>query len=297
MLLEPVSNRLMKKISLIIILIFLGTLPVLLRDGSRREPSLLAKPRYISLAPATTEILFALGLHHQIIGDTTFCDYPQAAKQIPKVGSFSEPNIEKILSLKPDIIFTTGLEQAPVVLRLEKLGLKVIVSDPKNIPELFESIIQIGKATGREQEARLLVEGMRARIDIIKFMVEKIREDKRPKVFIEIWHDPIMTAGPGSIVDEILTLAGGKNIAYDVPRAYSRFSTEAIIERNPDVIILGYMNKDNTKDAVLNRLGWQNIKAVRNKRVVSDINPNLIFRPGPRIVNGIEEIYRHLYNE
>jgi iron complex transport system substrate-binding protein len=256
-----------------------------------------ATQRFISLSPAATEILFALGLKDEIIADTTFCNFPEEAKKLPKVGTFSEPNIEKILSLKPDIIFTTGLEQAPSVARLQSLGLKVIVSDPKNTFEFFASIMQIGKATSREEAAGLLIETMQKRIDAVKSQVAMIPQDKRPKVFIEIWYDPIMTAGPNSIVNEILTIAGANNIAYDTNRPYSRFSAEAIIQRNPDVIILGYMAKKNTKDLVSKRLGWKNINAIKNNRVISDIDPDLILRPSPRIVEGIEEIYKHLYHE
>jgi len=253
--------------------------------------------RFISLSPAATEILFSLGLDKQIIGDTTYCNYPEAAKKVEKVGTFSEPNIEKIVSLNPDIIFTTGLEQAPAVERLKSLGLKVVVSDPKNLNELFDSIREIGQATGKTGAADSLIEQIRKDIESVKLKVAKIPQEKRPDVFLEVWYDPIMTAGHGSIVDEILTLAGGKNIAYDTPRAYSRFSAETIIKRNPDVIILAYMSKEDVKNLVAKRMGWQDIKAVKNERIISDINPDILLRPSPRIVNGLKEIYKHLYNE
>lgn len=253
--------------------------------------------RFISLSPAATEILFALDLGKLIVGDTTFCNYPEQALAVPKVGTFSEANIEKIISLNPDIIFATGLEQAQTVRRLEQVGLKVFVSDPKSLAELIQSIIQIGRLTGKESEAEALVLALQGRIDIIKSKVERIPQDKKPKVFIEIWHDPLMTAGSGSIVDELIALSGGVNIANDTQKPYSRFSAEVAIQRNPDVIILGYMTKDNTKDLVSNRFGWKNINAVRNKRVISDINPDLILRPGPRIVDGLEEIHKRLYYE
>jgi iron complex transport system substrate-binding protein len=253
--------------------------------------------RFISLSPAATEILFALGLGELIVGDTTFCNYPEQALAVPKVGTFSEANIEKVIFLNPDIIFATGLEQAQTVRRLEQVGLKVFVSDPKSLAELMQSIIQIGRLTGKESEAEALVLALQGRIDIIKSKVERIPQDKKPKVFIEIWYDPLMTAGSGSIVDELIALSGGLNIANDTQKPYSRFSAEVAIQRNPDVIILGYMTKDNTKDLVSNRFGWKNINAVRNKRVISDINPDLILRPGPRIVDGLEEIHKRLYYE
>jgi iron complex transport system substrate-binding protein len=253
--------------------------------------------RLISLSPAATEILFTLGLGELIVGDTTFCNYPEQALNVPKIGTFSEPNIEKIIFLKPDIIFATGLEQAQTVSRLEQIGLKVFVSDPKDFSKLLESITAIGALTGREKEAEVLVWSMQERVDIIRAKVGKIPLDRRPKVFIEVWHDPLMTAGPGSIVDELLTSAGGINIAYDTPKPYSRFSAEAVIQRDPEVIILGYMAKGSVRDSVSKRLGWKNIKAVKHNRIVSDIDPDLIFRPGPRIVDGLEQIYKRLYAE
>jgi iron complex transport system substrate-binding protein len=257
----------------------------------------MASPRYISLAPAATEILFALGLDKEIVGVSSYCDYPAKAKEKDKFGTFSDPNIEKVLSLKPDIVFATGLEQAPVVVRLEKLGIKVCVSDPKNMKGLFQSINEIGRITHKEKEAEGLVARMQKRIEAVKEKAKGVPKEKRPRVFIEIWHDPLMTAGPGSIVSEILELAGGENIAYDAPRAYSRFSAEVIIRRNPQVIILGYMSKENTNELISERLGWQDISAVKNRRIVSNINPDLILRPGPRLVEGLEEIYRCLYEK
>jgi iron complex transport system substrate-binding protein len=253
--------------------------------------------RYISLAPATTEILFSLGLNENIVGVSSYCNYPLEAREKDKFGTFSDPNIEKIVSVKPDMVFATGLEQTQTVIRLKRLGVKVFVSDPKDVEGLFDSIIQIGQITGKEKESKALVENMRLRIEAIKGKLKSVAKDKRPRVFIEIWHDPLMTAGPGSIVHEILILAGGENIAYDAPKAYSRFSSEVIIKRNPEVLILGYMSKVNTQELVSKRLGWQGIDAVRNKRIISDIDPDLILRPGPRIVQGLEEIHRHLYEK
>ena len=255
------------------------------------------QPRYVSLAPATTEILFALGLSKQIIGDTVNCNYPEEAKFLPKVGSFSDPNIEKIIFLKPDIVFATGLEQSPAVTKLKKANLRVIVSDPKNLAELFDSIGEIGFATRRQAEASALMENMREEIRQVKNKARLIPENKKKKVFIEIWYDPIMTAGKGSFVDELISLAGGINIAYDTPRAYSRFSAETIIQRNPDVIILGYMSQSGASKLISRRLGWQSIKAIKNGQVIFRINPDLILRPGPRIAEGLKQIYDSLYNQ
>lgn len=255
----------------------------------------IKKQRIISLAPSTTEILFSLGLDDEIVGVTTFCNYPVKALAKEKIGTFSQPDIEKILSLKPDLIFATGLEQASTVEKLKQLELKVYVSDPSNIEELFNSIIEIGRLVFREKEASDLISQMKIKIAQIRIKSKSIPQDKRPKVFIEIWNDPLMTAGEGSFVDELISLAGGINIAYDVPRAYSYFSPEQVIKRNPDCIILGYMGKDKGQDIIGNRLGWKKIKAVKNNHIYNDINPDLFLRPGPRLVEGLEKIHKKLY--
>lgn len=253
------------------------------------------KQKIISLAPSTTEILFSLDLADKVIGVTTFCNYPPGALKKEKIGTFSQPDIEKIVFLKPDIIFATGLEQAPTVERLRRLNLKVYVSDPSNMRELFVSIRKIAKLTGKEAASELLIKQMKSKIKKVASKVKKISQNKRTKVFVEIWHDPLMTAGKGTFIDELIQLAGGVNIAYDTPRPYSYFSAEQVIKRNPDCIILGYMTEEKAVDVIKNRLGWNGIKAVKNNRVYSDINSDLFIRPGPRLTQGLEEIYKRLY--
>lgn len=253
------------------------------------------RQRIISLAPSTTEILFSIGLDNEIVGVSSFCNFPSEATKKEKVGTFSQPNVEKIILLKPDIIFATGLEQAYIVGKLKQLRLNVHVSDPSNIEELFASIEEIGRLTYRERQASELINYMKTKIKEIKSKVKYLPHRKRLKVFIEIWHDPLMTAGRGSFVDELINLAGGENIAYDTPRPYSYFSSEQVIKRNPDCIILGYMDKEPSWKKISERLGWGEINAVVNKRIYNDINPDLFLRPGPRIVEGLEKIYNKLY--
>lgn len=253
------------------------------------------KLRIISLAPSTTEILFALELDDEIVGISLFCNYPQETQTKEKVGTFSQPNIEKILSLKPDIIFCTGLEQAPVVRELRQMNLKVYVSDPKNMKELFDSIRDIGMLTGKEKEADNLIKKMNQIIAEIESELKSIPQEEKPRVFVEIWNDPLMTAGEGSFIDELIVLAGGINIAYDTRRAYSYFSPEQVIRRNPDCIILTYMDKEKPAKTIGKRFGWKEISAVKNSRIYNDINPDLLLRPGPRLTNGLREIHRRLY--
>jgi iron complex transport system substrate-binding protein len=280
-------------------LVLVATLASVLTCFSQGEllSTQFKRQRIISLAPSTTEILFGLSLDDEIVGITIFCNYPPEALKKEKIGTFSQPNIEKILSLKPDVIFATGLEQAPAVERLRQLKLKVYVSDPSNIEELFNSIKEIGKLTYREIEAERLIALMKTEIEKIRAQVKLTPPNKRPKVFIEIWHDPLMTAGRGSFINELITLAGGINIAQDISTAYSYFNLEQLIDRNPDLILLAYRDNKEAQDIVKNRFGWEGIKAVKNDRVYNDINPDLFLRPGPRLVEGLKEIHKRLHPE
>jgi len=252
--------------------------------------------RYISLAPSTTEILFALGLDEEIVGVSSFCNYPPEASGKTKVGDFSRPNMEIILALKPDYIFCTGLEQAPVIEQLRRLKLNVYVADPSSIKQLLGSILEIGKITGREKEAQKIISGITNTVEDARKEL-KAAGRKRPKVFIEIWHDPLTTAGPGSFVDELLGLAGGINIASDTKRPYSTYSVEQVIMHKPDCIILAYMSTHKPASMVAQRAGWQDVPAVKNKCLFDDINPDIILRPGPRIAEGLKEIRKRIYNQ
>ena len=251
--------------------------------------------RVVSLAPATTEILFALGLDNEIVGVTTFCKYPPKALAKEKVGTFSHPSIEKIISLKPDVIFCTGLEQNDVVVKLKQLNLNICISDPSNFEELFASILKIGGLVNRENEAARLVSAMRRSIDEIKSKTAEMADNKKPRVFVEIWNDPLTTAGKGSFLDELVSLAGGTNIAGDVNKPYFYFNPEEVVRRDPDCIILAYMDNKDSMKAFGKRIGWSGISAVKNNRVYGDIDPDLLFKPGPRLVDGLREVHKRLY--
>lgn len=250
--------------------------------------------RLISLAPSTTEILFALGLDKEIVGVSSFCDYPDNAALREKIGDFSSPNKEKIVSLRPDYIFCTGLEQAPVIEELRRLNLKVYVADPVNIHELLATINDIGNITGKTKEAHALIASIKNDIAQITARAARIPKKKKVTVFVEIWHDPLMTAGRGSFVDELITLAGGINVAGNTLRPYSNYNSEKVIRVNPQCIILTYMDKEPPLKLVESRYGWKNIAAVKNARVYS-LQPEILLRPGPRVVIGMRELYKRFY--
>ncbi|MCU0666253.1 MAG: cobalamin-binding protein [Candidatus Omnitrophica bacterium] len=252
-------------------------------------------PRYISLAPSTTEILFALGLDQEIVGVSSFCDYPPQVSSKEKVGTFSQPNLEKIISLQPDYIFCTGLEQDAAVAELKRAGFAVYVADPSTIEELLSSIEEIGVITLLQEKAHQIALSMKDNLEVLRAKTSAIPESSRPKVFLEIWPDPLTTAGNGSFVDQIISCAGGKNIASNLRRAYSIFSAEEVINSMPDCIILAYMDKGANVKSLFLRRGWERIPAIKNNRVYNDIDPNIILRPGPRIVEGAFELNNRFY--
>lgn len=255
--------------------------------------------RIISLTPASTEILFALGLEDEIIGVSSYCDWPPQARRKESVGSFSNPNIEKIVSLKPDLVFLTGLEQERLKTILSKLGIDYAVLHPSNLKELILSIEKTAKLTGREKEGRILINNIKDVMRRIETAVSKIPEKDRPRVYLEFWHDPVMTVGGNSFINDMIETAGGINIAGDLKRSYSRIDPEVVILRNPNVIILTYHIKNESciKKIFTGRIGWQDIDAVKNNRIFQDINPDLILRPGPRVIEGLTELYKRFYEE
>ncbi|MBI2447102.1 MAG: ABC transporter substrate-binding protein, partial [Candidatus Omnitrophica bacterium] len=204
-------------------------------------------------------------------------------------------NLEKIMLLNPDCIFATGLEQMMNVNKLEKIGLKVVVISPSNVSQTIRSIEMIGKITGKDKESGKLIKTMEVRLVKIREKIESIPMDNRPKVLVGISLSPLITAGSDSLVDDLIKLAGGRNIAYDAARSYAQFSIEKIIERNPDIIILGISHADEKdwKD-FFKRDEFKDLTCVRQGRIYN-VNPDIIFRPSQRLVEGIEKLNELFY--
>lgn len=253
--------------------------------------------RIISISPAATEILYAIGAGESVVAVSSYCNWPQEVKSKKKIGSFTAPNIEEIIYLDPDIVIASGLEQAPIVQQLRALNIKTIVCFPKSIAELFETITKIAKAVNKVDEGQKLIKAMSAKIKKIKSRFQDIPIKERPKVLIELWDEPLIVAGTQSIVGQLIELAGGRNIAYDAVRAYSRFSYELVLKRDPDYVICVYMQPGQSKERIKARFGFEYINAAKNNHIIWDINPDIILRAGPRIHEAIDEINRRIYEK
>jgi len=265
-------------------------------DEVGREITVPYPPRrIISLAPNTTEILFSLGLDEEIVGVSIHCNYPEKARTRVRVGSYISLEFERILSLKPDLVIATGAGNTrDMVERLEKFGLSTFVIFPKNFEGILESIIHLGKVVNREKEAMDIVRDMKRRRERV---IELTRGLPRPKVFLQIGEAPIVTVGKGSFADDLIRLAGGENIAGKEKKMYPRFGMEEILRRAPEVILVSSMNPGGHYEKVLQQWArWKMIPAVKDNRVHL-IDSDLIDRPSPRIIEGLEEIARLIHPE
>ena len=265
-------------------------------DEVGREVTFSFPPqRIVSLAPNITEILFRLGLDEEIVGVSIHCNFPEKAKSKVRVGSYISLDFEKITSLRPDLIIATGAGNTrDMVDRLGKLGFHSYVIYPKNFDDILKSILHIGQVVNRDKEAKQITEEMRKRSQRV---IELTKDLPRPKVFIQIADAPIVTVGKGSFADDLIRLAGGENIAGKEKEVYPRFGMEEILIRSPEVIVISSMNPKGDYQKILQEWNrWKTIPAVKNGWIHL-IDSDLIDRPSPRIIDGLEELARVLHPE
>ncbi|MEE9188737.1 MAG: cobalamin-binding protein [Anaerolineales bacterium] len=269
-------------------------------DGSDREVT-LAEPaqKIVSLAPSNTEILFAIGAGEQVIGRDEFSDYPSQAADLPSVGGgFGDYNLEAIVDLEPDLVLAAEINTPEQVKALEDLGLTVfLLSNPISLDEMFENLLTVAELTAHIPEAEDLVDTLRSRVSKVESVIESV--ENQPTVFYELdATDPSApwTAGSGTFIDTLITMAGGENIASDMEGQYLQFSIEELLIRDPQVIILGDAAYGITPESLLDRTGWSNISAVVNDRIYT-FDDNLVSRPGPRLVDGLEQLAISLHPE
>jgi len=252
--------------------------------------------KIISLSPSNTEIVFALGLEDKLVGVTTYCNYPEAALDKPKVGGFSTVDIEKVVEIQPDLILVTRIHEAEVIPGLERLGLTVLYLYPKTLDEVLGAITLVGQCTGKEDVASQLVAELEGRIKAVTDKTANLTEAQKPRVFYAVRHDPLWTVGAGHRIHELIELAGGINIAQDLSGS-TTISLEAVIGANPQVIIAGRMG---TAESALEFLKTDERLRDVDARIsdqLYEVDPNLIGRAGPRIVDALELLAKMIHPE
>ena len=261
--------------------------------------------RIISLAPSNTQIVFAIGAGNKVVGVTDYDHYPYnftawiAAGNMTSVGGFSTPNKETIASLHPDLILATSIND-PDVVTLRNLGYKVLVLNPNNVTGVLQDISLVGRATGADQNATALVDTINNQISAITAKIAAANETK-PLVYYEVWNDPLMSAGSTSFINDVIVKAGGQNIFGNETQQYPTVSSETIVQKNPDVILLptdmanpGEAPFYGSVNQVKARPGWNAINAVKNNRVVV-VDGDLFAEAGPRIGDQIDAAAKAFY--
>jgi iron complex transport system substrate-binding protein len=274
--------------------------PVTITDALENEVIIESKPeKIVSLIPSNTEIAYELGLGEQIVGVSDFDNYPEEAAEKEKIGGM-EFNVEKIISLQPDLVLAHGsnaLNSEAGLQQLRDAGITVlVVNDATNFNEAYDSIVMIGTASGEKEKAETIVADMKSQVEEIKTKAKAIKEEDKKSVFVEVSPAPeIYAAGTNTFIDEMLQIINAKNAVAE--EGWPKMDPEAVIKSNPDVIITthGYYSGDAVKN-VLSRDGWQEINAVKNQQVV-DVHSDKVTRPGPRLVEGVEELAKAVYPE
>lgn len=270
--------------------------PIIVTDDFGYTVAITKIPkRIVSLAPSNTEILFGLGLGDRIVGVTDYCNYPPEALNKTKVGGYSTINIERVVTLKPDLVVAAYGNGKETVEVLRRLNITVVALNPKNIRDVEKDIELLGKITGTEKNASKLIDWMNKKIEWVKSKVEG------PKVNVAhiLWHDPIWVSGKNTFIDEVISIAGGKNV-FDF-EGWKVVSIEDLIEKNPDIIIVssgsGMGGKKNVVYKwVISDERLKGINAVKNGRVYV-INADIISRPSYRIAEAVEIVAKFLHPE
>ncbi len=276
--------------------------PLTFTDGLGRTVTLAGPARkIISLAPSNTEILYAVGAGAQVIGRDQFSDYPAEAQALPTVGDLTgQYNLEQIAALQPDLVLAAEINTAEQVKAIEGLGLTVYyLNNPKTLEDLYTNLDIVAQLTGHEQETAALNESLKARIAALDEKLKGVAV--KPVVFYELDStDPAKpwTIGAGTFVSLLIERAGGANLTTvaGVTDAYPQISIEQIVATDPDLIILGDSMWGVTVESVGQRPGWENLKAVTGEQVYP-FDDNLVSRPGPRLVDGLEALAKLLHPE
>jgi iron complex transport system substrate-binding protein len=259
-----------------------------IRDDLNREVEFISKPtRIISLAPSITETLFALDKGKTLIAVTDYCDYPSNARLKTSIGGMVTPSFEKIADLKPDLILITveGNNREDFN-KLQNLGYKIFVTKPKDIEGIYKSINDVGKIIGAESSAYALIRSMRGRQLTVTSQAAK---SPKMKILTIISLQPLISAGNGTFINELIKMAGGENIVSGTVLPYPILNREEVLKQNPDIIVVMDDVVKNQEEVLRFFPEWKNINAFRSRKVFL-VDGDILSRPGPRIIEGLEKI-------
>ena len=267
--------------------------PITVTDDSGAEVTLdQPATRIVSLAPANTEIAYAIGAGDKMVAGTSYDDYPEEATSLPKVGDFANPNVEKIASYDPELVLAAGGIQNKLRSKLEDLGMTVYVVDPTTYDGTIATIQNVGKLAGTDEGTAAVIDEMTAAKEEVQAKVSGLAA---ATTFLEIYSKPLMTAGAGTFIDDMITIAGGENIGAQAGSGFPSFSTEVLAKDDPQVYIAdsGSMSEPGEIDK---RAGFGDLTAVKDGKVYV-IEDSIIARPGPRLAEGLRQLVTMIHPE
>ena len=272
-----------------------GRAPRILTDEVGRKVLIPQEvDRVVSLAPNLTEIVFALGGSNHLAGDTDYCDYPPEAAQKPHVGGPVNPNLEEIVSLKPDVILATSMNRRETVNALDRIGLPVFVTDPHSVEEMIATVEHIGSALAMEKSAATVAGDLRDRLADLDRRLTGIAPRR---VLFVVWTDPLISVGRGTFIADALRRAGGRSVV-ETKAEWPHVSLEEIVRLQPEVLVFASAHAGSTQqdiDALRTRPGWRSLEAIQHGNIV--VVSDAINRPAPRMVDAIEHLARALHPE
>ncbi|WP_125153145.1 ABC transporter substrate-binding protein [Clostridium rectalis] len=267
--------------------------PLTIKDSYNREIKLDKEPeRIISLAPNITETIYAIGKDNKLVGRTDFCDYPQKVKEVTSIGGLQDPNIEKIVELKPDIVIASTHFKRDVLKKLEDLGIKVaVLYGAEDFEGAYNTIKSVGKLLNSNKKATETIKNMKNKVDGV---IKKVAGKPTPSVYyvVSFGKTGDFTPGKDTFIDKSITMAGGNNSASDAVEW--KYSLEKLLEKNPDIVICSkYFN---TKDSFKSTNGYKDLSAVKNNKLF-EIDNNMLDRQGPRLADGLEALAKIIHPE
>jgi iron complex transport system substrate-binding protein len=230
-----------------------------------------------------------------LIGRSSACDYPPAAvSNVPVIGDFGVPSLERMVALKPDQVLYTDVADPLMESKMQRVGLHPVHIACTRLADIPPALIHVGQLVSREADARIMASNLVEQIEIARH--EATAFTNRPRVLVLIWHDPFYAAGGQSFVSDLISLAGGQNIGDEINRDYFQASSEWVLAHDPDIVFCFFMASTTPAKHVITRQpGWNGLKAVRNGRIYDGFDNNVILRPGPRVMQAIEAIKKRIH--
>lgn len=243
--------------------------------------------RIVSLAPNVTEMICLLGAENALVGITNECDYPLSIREKESTGPFGNPDLEKIIALKPDIVLYTDIKDLNFQRKMYEFGIPAVQFRIDSFGDLQHKMLQLGEMLGKKMRAKEVVAEWEAQL---RRMQVEAKYKKKIRVFFEIWPKPLITVGKQSYLDQMIILAGGENIAGHLDTAYPKPPVEFVIGADPELIFLGYEVSENATYPKI----WQEVTAVKKDLIIHDIDLDLMLRPGPRLFKGLKIMQRKI---